>query len=81
MTSYLDPISIEDVPIIDKVCKECGGSDVYLQECRALWSVRRQEWVVRVEHRIRQQISNEEVSDKVWCVTCEKETWTKDKEV
>ena len=71
MSSYLDPISIEDVPIVEKVCKECGESDVEIHGCSSHWSVARQEWVVIGIH-------NPGHSERVWCATCDDYSWTTD---
>ena len=74
MPSYLDPISIENFPDVDKVCIECDNDDVWIYGCSAYWSVAKQEWAVL-------GVYNPGQPDRVWCVKCEKETWTKDKEV
>ena len=70
MTSYLDPISIEDVPIIEKVCKECGEEAIFVPDMHAFWSVQEQQWILDVD--VDELIAKEEA--EIWCGNCMSET-------
>lgn len=63
MTSYFDPITIEDIPRIEKVCKECGEESIFIPELIAYWSVQKQEWTLSAD--VDELIAREEV--EIWC--------------
>jgi hypothetical protein len=70
MTSYLDPISLEDVPIIEKVCKECGEESIFIDRLLAYWSVEEQQWKLGAD--VDELIARKEA--EIWCSNCTEET-------
>ena len=81
MSSYLDPISIEDVPIVDKVCAECGSDKVWLAGCIAFWSITKQEWVLQEPPDTDKELHFSWEGVMVWCGKCDMKTTTKNEEV
>ena len=70
MSSYLDPISIEDVPRIEKVCKECGEESIFIPDLIAYWSVHEQQWKIGAD--VDELIAREEA--EIWCSKCRERT-------
>tara|TARA_R110002020_G_scaffold195_7_gene931 strand:+ start:714 stop:956 length:243 start_codon:yes stop_codon:yes gene_type:complete len=80
MPSYLDPISIDNVPRIDKVCKTCGNDDVYIVGVALWWSKTSQRWVYPADYEdLHPEYSDEEAMQ--FCDSCGTTTTIIDKEV
>jgi Zn finger protein HypA/HybF involved in hydrogenase expression len=70
MPSYLDPISMENVPRIEKVCKRCGEESIFIPDLIAYWSVQEQQWKIGAD--VDTMIEREEA--EIWCHKCGERT-------